>query len=292
MASQTPASKPRAVRALTQRLKEVLPTGRAALIDDKGRTERFEDNLLPSLSTDQIRELRRQLMTGDGHELDYGKNGERPDAHAANSSAALACNAFGIWIGREHALRIDGIGGFSEPLKVEAKQRIFRGGRHPNLDGLAVGDDVVMGIESKLTEPLARHGPSSWSDAYGRDSCRALLSGGWQQALDEARTGVYNTEYLDVAQLLKHALGVSKQHPGRERHLLYVHWEPTDGDALPEVRTHRQEVLALHARVGDGSPRLHTLTYAELWAQWEALDMSWLTEHVDQLGQRYALALP
>ncbi len=286
------SAKARAVAALLDAFKASLPVERAALVDTTGRGERFEDNLVPSLSADQIGKLRAQRVSGDGDELDFGPAGERPDAHAAHSSAALACNAFGIWIGREQQPTFNGLGGgLAAPLHVEVKQRIFRGGRHLNLDVLVAGYDVVLGVESKLTEPLARHTARAWSDAYGRDSTRALVSDGWLKALDDARAGAYRPAYLDVDQLLKHALGLAKQHPSRKRHLLYVFWEPTEAGDVPEVIEHRQEVAELLNRVGNASPRLHALSYLELWSQWDAMGLPWLSAHVACLRQRYELAI-
>lgn len=226
---RTPLKRP-ASEALIAQLKTALAPNRGALVDATGRTERFEDNLVASLSPKQIAELRAQLMEGDGRELAYGADGARPDAHAAHSSASLALNVFGAWLGREDDLIVDGVGGFTGPLRVEAKQRIFRGGRAPNLDVLVGGTDVVVGVESKLTETLERHRRPTWSDAYGRESCRALLNDGWLETLDAARTGEYQTKYLGVDQLLKHALGLRTQNPGRDLHLVYVYWEPVDGD--------------------------------------------------------------
>ncbi|MEJ7783468.1 MAG: hypothetical protein WKF96_01610 [Solirubrobacteraceae bacterium] len=291
-AAKPAALKPRARRALIARLTERLDPERAALMDGSGRTATFEDNLVASLSAEQVATLRAQLSTGDGNELTPGKDGQRPDAHAAHSSAALACNAFGAWIGREEQLVIDGIDRFTEQLRVEAKQPIFRGGRPPNLDCLLVGPDVAVGVESKLTEPLARHSPATWSEAYGRDSCRALLSDGWLKALDDARAGTYAPTYLDIDQLLKHALGLRKQHPQDDVHLVYVYWEPTDGSELLEVRAHRKEVQELLGRVGEASPRLHALTYRQLWDEWQGLPgLPWLTAHLDELRGRYDTAV-
>lgn len=253
--TQPPQStKDRAYAALLAGLVSSVPAERAALIDAKGRTASFEDNLLSTLTDAQAAELRKQLSAGDGRELDYGKDGTRPDAHAAHSSSVLAFNAFGAWLDHEQHLVIDGVHGFVDRLRVEARQRLFRGGRAPNLDCLITGPDVVVGIESKLTEPLARHHAKPWSDAYSRESCRALLEGGWRKTLDNARSGAYRTTHLDADQLLKHALGLSKQHPNRERHLMYVYWEPADGDTYEEVRRHRSEVTELRERVGDASP--------------------------------------
>jgi hypothetical protein len=115
--------------------------------------------------------------------LSGSEDGRRPDAHAAHSSSALAFNAFGAWLAFEPLLVVDGVSGFSDPVRVEARQRIFRGGRAPNLDCLLTGPTIVLGIESKLTEPLAPHLVGRWSDAYRRRSCRALLDEGWLEML-------------------------------------------------------------------------------------------------------------
>jgi hypothetical protein len=204
----------------------------------------------------------------------------------------LAFNAFGAWLGFEPKLVVDGVIGFTQSLRIEARQRIFRGGRAPNLDCLLSGPKVVAGIESKLTEPLAPHWPARWSEAYGRATCRALLKGGWRETLDAARSGTYCPAYLDASQLVKHALGLSRQHPDRELHLVYVYWEPDDGDQFDEVWAHRNEVAELLKRVGDASPRLHALSHAELWAQWDTLnDVEWLPHHVSALRRRYAFPL-
>jgi hypothetical protein len=125
-AASSRSTKDRARDALIARLRELLSPERAALIDETGRTESFDDNLVPSLSGEQIEELKHQLRSGDGRELNPGKNGERPDGHAAHSSPCLAFNVFGPWLGRERQLVIDGVGGFTERLRVEAKQHIFR----------------------------------------------------------------------------------------------------------------------------------------------------------------------
>ena len=284
--------KTRASAALRAGLLRTLSAERAAIVDESGRTFAFEDNVLRTLSDVQIETLRGQLAAGDGGELSGLGDGGRPDAHAAHSSSALAFNAFGVWLGFEPKLMIDGVSGFTDPLRVEARQRIFRGGRAPNLDCLLTGPKVVAGIESKLTEPLAPHRRAPWSEAYGRAICRALLTDGWCEVLDAARCGTYCPRYLDAAQLIKHALGLSKQHPDRELHLVYVYWEPDDGDQFGEVLAHREEIGEFLDRVGDASPRLHALSYAQLWAQWDMLsEVEWLAGHLAALRSRYALTL-
>jgi hypothetical protein len=158
--------------------------------------------------------------------------------------------------------------------------------------GRLTGPDVVIGVESKLTEPLTRHHATVWRSAYGREASRGLLSDGWLQTLDDALSGRYRTKHVDADQLLKHALGLSKQHPGRVCHLLYVYWEPANGDDFEAIIQHRSEVAELLERVDGASPQLHALSYTELWQQWDGLaDLDWVALHLDALRGRYAIAL-
>lgn len=291
-ATVSESAKTRACEALQRRLREILPRERAELIDDSGRTETFEDNLVEGFEPWQISELRAHLKRGDGGELKYGPGGERPDAHAVHSSAMLAFNAFGRWLGSEDQLAIDGVTGFGERLTVEKKLRIFRGGRAPNLDVVVAGPERVAAIESKLTETLAPHSPREWSSAYARESCRALLSAGWLALLDEHLAGHETRSYLDTGQLIKHALGLAKQYPNREQHLVYVYWEPLGGDDEEAVLSHRAEVSAFAQRLQGASPVLHALTYDELWREWETLsEPGWVEHHVAALRRRYDVPL-
>jgi hypothetical protein len=114
----------------------------------------------------------------------------------------------------------------------------------------------------------------------------------WLATLDGARAGAYRTTYLDAERLDKHTLGLSKQHPSRERHLVYVYWEPADCDEFYEVRRHRAEVAELLHRVGSTSPRLHALTDDGLWNQWDTVEgVSSLPRHLTALRARYGAAL-
>lgn len=71
-----------------------------------------------------------------------------------------------------------------------------------------------------------------------------------------------------------------------------MYWEPDDGDRFDEVLAHREEIGEFLGCVGDASPRLHALSYAQLWAQWDTLsDVAWLAGHLAALRSRYTLTL-
>ena len=254
-------------------------------------TRRFADNLLPGLSQAQVMALREQILAGAGGELRPSKSGRRP-AHAPYSSAALAANVFGRWLGSEQHQRIAGLARFSEPLEVESRQRIAHGGGTANVDCLLRNDDIVVGVESKLTETLSPHKPVAWKEPYHRSEMGSLLGDQWRDVLEASREGHWRPKHLGIEQLIKHALALASQFQERELHLVYVWWEPTNADEIEELHTHRADVAELSGRVGKSAPRLHALTYAELFAEWGELSSpSWLSEHVAQLHARYTVAI-
>ena len=86
--------------AIAARLRTMLPADVLSRFVGGTHTRRFEDNLLTTFSANQVRVLRTQLAGGAGGELRPTSSGKRP-AHAPYSSATLAVNAFGGWLGHE-----------------------------------------------------------------------------------------------------------------------------------------------------------------------------------------------
>jgi hypothetical protein len=164
-------------------LREDLSAVAAAAFVGATHTRRFEDNLLAGLSRRQIAIARDQLSGGAGGELTPTDSGKRR-GHAPYSSAALAANAFGQWIGSEPHLQIAGLGGFGQQLSLEHKLPIAHRGGVANLDCLLQGPGVLVGVESKLTEMLEPHDPVPWKDPYRSADMESLLEGGWSRALE------------------------------------------------------------------------------------------------------------
>lgn len=285
-----PSSDRRAKIALCNSLRNVLADDVASRFVGGTHTRRFADNLLQGFSQGQIATLREQLEGGAGGELRATKTGKRP-AHAPYSSAMLAVNAFGGWLGREAQLRVAGIGGFTSQLELESRQRIGHGGGTANLDVLLRTDAIVVGVESKLTEPLRPHDPVKWRAPYHDAKMSGLLNGGWSDVFAASKDGRWQPRYVGVEQLIKHALALASRFQGKKLHLVYVWWEPDKPSELPELAKHRDELADLRDRLGDASPRLHALTYAELFREWGDLGRSSFACHLDQLAQRYSISV-
>lgn len=267
--------------ALSARLREQV--GSAALHPGGEHALRFADALVPTLAAGDVEWAHAQLRLRAKGELRPARSGA-VSAHAAWSSTALVASAFAAWRRRPAALSLAGVSGFAE-VRIEERLPIPHGGGTPNLDVVLERPDAYVGVESKLTEHLAARPPRPWRPAYHRPSMAAELDGGWAEVFAALLEGTWAPRHLDAGQLVRHALSLSAR---RDAHLVLLYWEPTDGDAVPEVRAHREEVAELLARLGpEPAPRLHAVTWAALLDAWAPA----VPEHVAALRARYAVAL-
>jgi hypothetical protein len=275
--------------ALAQRLNTLLAPEVVDRFVGGTHTRRFSDNLLPAFSAERVQILRTQLAGGAGGELTPTASGKRP-AHAPYSSAALAVNAFGGWIDHEDQLSVAGLTGFDTPLSLEHKLKIAHNGGEANLDCVLTTAEVLLGIESKLTEYLAPHEPVVWRAPYQAPEMAELLREGWREVFEASLSRQWTPRHLGIEQLLKHALSLNSHAGGRTTHLVYVFWEPLGGDTIAEVTEHRAEVAELKRRVGNAEPVFHALTYEELFVEWARIqpEEAWRTAHIQQLRARYA----
>lgn len=195
------------------------------------------------------------------------------------------------WLETPGQLSLAGLTGF-ETVRLEDKLPIRHGGGTANLDLGAHGPNLMVGVESKLTETLAPHEPVSWRRPYLSEQMGELLGGGWAQLFEQSLAGQWQPRHLGLEQLLKHALAINSHAHARQAHLLYLYWEPENADQILELVAHRHEVQQLTERVGDATPRLHTLTYRQLLDQWsQQADPAWLAKHVAQLRERYQIEI-
>jgi hypothetical protein len=277
--------------ALTAHLKDLVGTARAEHFIGGSHTRRFIDNLLPTFPTWQVEEMSTQLAAGGGSELTPTATGKR---RAPYSSAALAFNAFGRWLGSESQLVIAGLSGFEYRLRVEAKKPILHGGGIANLDVLLDSSKRVLGIESKLAEHSELHHPVEWKQPYLKPKMRTLLDTRWSSLLDDSAAGRWQPRRLGVEQLIKHVLGLRSEHPEAAVHLGYVFWEPTNAEDHDWVLEHRAEVADLQRRVAGSEIQLHAMSYSTLLQEWESIADApyWIKEHVDALRDRYSVLVP
>ncbi len=279
--------------ALTERLKQQLGPVRSGYFSGGTHTRRFADNLLPTFPAWQIVALYDQLSAGGGNELRPNKNGKRR-AHAPYSSAAMAFNVFGRWLGQEQELIVSGMNGFSDPLRVESKKRINFGGGTANLDVVLSSPGLKVGVECKLAEHSASHEPVAWDDVYLSEKMSQLLDDKWRRLMQDSIEAVWQPRRLGVEQLIKHVLGLRSQHADETVHLVYVFWEPANASEHQWVSEHQNEVQRLHDYVDGSTITFHHNSYWELLDEWEAMPdpPSWLVEHIAAVRARYHVKVP
>ena len=174
-------------------------------------------------------------------------------------------NVFQHWTNRDPAPLGPALGLVGHVTQVEFERRLPTGapGTPPNLDVvLTLTDGGMVGIESKFTEwmqtdagqsksmaPYFRTEPSLW-EAAGLTGCAKLARAVYD--------GSERFAYLNVPQLLKHALGL--QRAGAASWSLGYLWYDAESNAGEQ---HRQEVRRFADAVGE-EVALHELSYHDL----------------------------
>jgi len=245
-------------------------------LDPDGYVSEPEYNLIPGI---EIEGFREDFEDGSGNEL-YKK------FRAAHSSSALAVNTFARWRKDPSSLNIFGNTNFNT-LKFEGKCSTGLGGTPPNLDILLTNDDSIVGIESKFTEFLKQKKPH-FSSSYQREKL-PQAEDEWWGLLEKVRDG--DSQYLDVAQLIKHYLGLRclNDKDSLSNHkitLLYLFWEPENWKDYEVFRNHRKEIENFINQVKDTSVEFVAKSYHELWTEWDSQND--ITNHLESLRKRYS----
>ena len=235
----------------------------------------IEANLLCPMSP----ETQADFAAGAGRELDRSMR-------APHSSSALAVNAFEPWRRRLKHLELGGIRSF-ETIAFEQQFPTGLRGTPPHLDLVAEAGDAVVAVESKCLEYLTPQVPHfrpsyrTLGDVYGTRSWFRYVADGATSSL-----------HLNVAQLVKHWLGLCRAYSDRRVTLLYLYWEPENWHQVAECCRHRSEIQDFAERVAGDPVHFAALSYRELWARWEQGSATpWVTEHVIRLRQRYAVTI-
>jgi hypothetical protein len=275
---------------------EAARTHTGVVLDEDYRTADLSPLVVPALTHPERERALRDVAAGDGEELRWTLIRGRvrpPSLHSAYSSCLFALNTFGPWRLSPETLLLDRSTSLME-LRHECKLRIFRGGRAPNLDVVVWNDDRVLAVESKLTEHLAPHASGQFKEKY--DQVVDLMAPGWRRLYKALKEDPGRFRYLDAHQLVRHHLGLQAQLrrrrslAGKEASLIYLYWEPLNGDEHEVVQVHRAEVASLESVLEDTS--FVPMTYQRLLDSWRGRSQpAWLADHIGHLEARYLLAV-
>ena len=251
-----------------------------ACLDSLGYLSDYSDALLEGVHPDAFV---ADLMTGAGNELE-GK------FRAPHSSSALAVNAFGWFAGKPGLASLAG----HEGLDLVGFEQKFPTGlaraQPPNLDVVLHGSSGLVAVESKCLEYLSPK-EAKFSPRYREEIVDERRDGPWYtemiRLMEEGRSSY---RHLDVAQLIKHALGLSYRQEG-DMTLVYVWWEPANADENRVFAAHRDEIRQFAERIGGGSLDFAAVSYPELWSEWASSPNEDLQRHSENLHRRYARAV-
>ena len=234
--------------------------------------------------------------------------GQKPDTAARKGSAAssvpasparsrpagvagmLVHDSFQPWKSRLDRLVLAGAHGFEE-LRFDARCPTGVRGTPPHLDVLAVRPGGLVAVSAKGGSYLV-HREKGLVEAYTTLPAMPGLEP-WQELAAELARRPDLFHFVDVANLVKLALGLGATFRGFAMKLLYLYFEPPFASINPCFALHRTELARVVAGVEGSAVTLVTQTYAELWDEWEASsEAGWLRNMVAGLRQRYDVTLP
>lgn len=212
-----------------------------------------------------------RLAKAGGNEVESGK------LASPESSSALAVNTFGWFVERPECLPpfLGLKSAFPAKLvDVEYSARFpWSGGRHPWLDAVVETDSHLIGVESKRFEPFRDKKTVSLAEAYDRPVWGDHMAP-YERMRDALRSGAETFEYLDGAQLVKHAFGLATDgaRKGKVPMLIYLFAEPTHLHGKPiaskDFVGHRDEIARFSRLVASAVVTFHALSYREWLETW------------------------
>lgn len=244
--------------------------------NDKGYVSDWRQNLLPGIDPSRV-------------EMDYrDKRGSELEGKfkAAHSSAALVVNSFGFFTTSAKPVPIPGF----DKLQFDGFEKLFPTGLKsrmpPHLDATAHSDELLLAIESKCLEYFTPK-PAEFADAYVNEIVDERRDSPWFAEMLKLRDEPRRYQYLDAAQLIKHAFGLAWTVKETPVTLLYIFWEPDDERYHGMFAEHRAEVAAFASSVAGGRPTFQSMTYRELWTHWAECGPEALRAHAGLLEGRY-----
>jgi len=237
--------------------------------DKDKRYSRLEDNLcLQKIHP----KTRYEFEQGDGGELKR-RGGREPNMHSLFSSAALACNFFDYWRDKDAgplavALGVDEV----RDMRFEQRFATDVDKSFPNLDVvLSCGNETIIAVECKFSEPYKGAGKNSIVDAYFPEGEKL-----WEQHFYRCQDAAENLRYryLDAAQLLKHMLGLAnsrgtgKPMPYKKWTLLYLWFNPGGLEADRHEGETKRFIgeVSRDGKVGGGG-KIVEMTYQNLFGR-------------------------
>jgi len=243
--------------------------------NEDGYVNDIWDNLLKDIPGDALEPIIDDLTKGSGKEL-------KKKFRAIHSSAALVVNVFGYWKKCPDRFKFLGHTGFIS-MKFEKKLSTGLQGTPPNLDLFLENDKAVFGIESKFTEILTRK-KAKFAPSY----CSQKLP--YLNGEIFALIGKYKdqTLYLDVAQLIKHTIGLINNFQGKKDiDLVYLYWLPQNYQNFEKYENHNKELAEFSEKIKKTGINFISMSYLDLWDDLSKDESN--KPHIEKVKDRYLI---
>lgn len=237
-------------------------------------------------------EIKNELSNGSGSELNNKFN-------AVHSSSALCVNNFAPFKLYKDNITFLGFSNFIEAT-FEKKLPTSLGGTPPNLDFYLETQHEIIGIESKFLETIDGKAPNKDNNLspYLKNITKlSYLPEGFIELLKKYDTDD-KKQQLDIAQLLKHSIGIIHRSKTKYKYflnsmftkpvLVYIYWQPQNWFNIDIYCNHENEIIQFL----DGIRKFITfipISYLEFWKTYE--NDSRYSEHIGKMKERYLITI-
>ena len=245
-----------------------------------------EGNLYQELTVQTL----ASLQEGMGQELGPAQGGGVPKSQALHSSAVLVLNVFQYWQGLDEVAAIASACGLCrvedrDPMQLRFEHKVavdpsFRT-PPPHLDVAILREEgQVWAIESKFTEPYRSPHKSGagLSEAYKKETLGEDLPSTRSFATCHGLT-----QHLDVAQLVKHVLGLERSVGRGKYRLCYLYYDVPG----PDGAGHRKEVGIFAQAMREDRVDFLSVTYQEVIARLAKRCRDEHPDYIDYITERY-----
>lgn len=228
-------------------------------------------------------EIKEEIGGGQGNELKV-KNGLRK-FNAVHSSAALCVNSFALI---KKNLDKFTFNQWSSFIEGRFEKKLPTGISTPHLDFYLEINTHIIGIESKYTEPIDRKLPNHGGnlDKYINRKELNYLPTTFESLIIEYIE--YKTKiYLDVAQLLKHTIGLINR-AGSEKSpvLFYLYWHPLNWQSIDSFKEHQREIEIFERKISKYINFIY-MSYDSFWGLYDN-DPNF-RDHFSKVKSRYSI---
>lgn len=218
------------------------------------------------------KQIMKEIGKGQGSELKI-IDGKRPKFNSIYSSSCLCVNNFALIKEKCSNISIFNYGPFQKAIFEE---KLPTGISCPNIDFYLESEEVIIGIESKYTEILSSKIPN-WKDNKGignlskykkREKEIKYIPAGFIENIIDYYCSINTPYYLDVAQLVKHTLGLIRggTEKGKKKILVYIYWEPNNVFEYENYEKHKSQIEEFSKKISEYII-FKSISYKKFWEQ-------------------------